>query len=351
MNRSHQRALAGLALASALACSSTREATINNQVIEQLAQQLESAYVFPDIGQRYADVLRAEQESHFSKLDPGELAAALTARLQSVHADGHLRVEGPHPELLEPTSTESNQTQGQSPPIEAAQWLAPDVAYLRANLFPCNDPTVDAVARFMWEHAGAGTLILDVRGHRGGGLAEIDVVFSELFAEETLLLYMETRKSVDESGGSPIKDGATVRRVAAPEGVVRRAHLAIPANTPRFLDAHVYVLTSGYTASAAEHLALSLKRTGRGVVVGEATRGGAHFGGTALLGEGFSAFVPVGRTYDPDTGADWEGVGVSPDIPVDPKGALIAVLIDCGLDAVEARRIDAQLGFVPPPRP
>ena len=39
-------------------------------------------------------------------------------------------------------------------------------------------------------------------------------------------------------------------------------------------------------------------------------------------GERFAAFVPVGRTYDPDTNWDWEGRGVAPDLQVPADQAL-----------------------------
>ena len=356
MSQSQQRTFAGLLIAGFLiaqlvSCASTQDGINHDRVVEQLASELESAYVFPDIGKRYAESLRAEPKSTYHGVEADAFAKMLSVRLQEVHADAHLRVEYFDTELESPKLPESDRREKSPPAIEAAQWLAPDVSYLRANLFPCDEATVTAVARFMDDHVGSKTLILDVRGHRGGGLAEMDVLFAELFSEETVLLHMETRKSVDDSGGSPIRDGATVRRIEAPEGVVRRTHMAVPGTNPRYVNTKVYVLVSGYTASAAEHLALALKRTGRGVVVGEATRGGAHYGGTALLDDGFSVFVPVGRTFDPDTNEDWESVGVTPDHPADAPMALIVALIDAGIDSVEARRINAMLGYSPPSRP
>jgi C-terminal processing protease CtpA/Prc len=38
------------------------------------------------------------------------------------------------------------------------------------------------------------------------------------------------------------------------------------------------------------------------------------------------AFIPVGRTFDPDTGKDWEGVGVLPDVEVPADQALDTAL-------------------------
>ena len=50
--------------------------------------------------------------------------------------------------------------------------------------------------------------------------------------------------------------------------------------------------------------------------------GGAHFGGMAPMGKAYAAFIPVGRTFDPDTGLSWEGTGVQPDVAVSADKAL-----------------------------
>jgi hypothetical protein len=54
--------------------------------------------------------------------------------------------------------------------------------------------------------------------------------------------------------------------------------------------------------------------------------GAGHFGGLMPIGERFAAFVPVGRTYDPDTDWDWEGRGVAPDVQVPADQALEVAL-------------------------
>jgi C-terminal processing protease CtpA/Prc len=38
------------------------------------------------------------------------------------------------------------------------------------------------------------------------------------------------------------------------------------------------------------------------------------------------AFIPVGRTFDPDTGKDWEGTGIEPDVKVPADQALDTAL-------------------------
>lgn len=112
-------------------------------------------------------------------------------------------------------------------------------------------------------------------------------------------------------------------RVAAPAGIVRHEHRAIPpAGGGAMSKAKVYLLVSRDTVSAGEHLALALKRTGRATLIGQSTRGAGNFGRPYKLPHGFSAFVPFGRTFDPDTGEGWEGTGVRPDIQVPAEEAL-----------------------------
>ena len=54
---------------------------------------------------------------------------------------------------------------------------------------------------------------------------------------------------------------------------------------------------------------------------------------------GYAAFIPVGRTYDPDTGQDWEGAGVQPDIAVPPAEALVRALTELGIAPGEAKAL------------
>jgi C-terminal processing protease CtpA/Prc len=48
----------------------------------------------------------------------------------------------------------------------------------------------------------------------------------------------------------------------------------------------------------------------------------------------YAAFIPVGRTFDPDTGEGWEGVGVKPDIAVVADKALDEALHRSGVSLV-----------------
>lgn len=198
----------------------------------------------------------------------------------------------------------------------------------------------------MIDHASAKALIIDARSHHGGGTAEMNVMLPYLYAKETPLVDMDVAERLEGDHGGPTdrgpgpgvvlgppgplrgrgistQDGRSLRVIPGPPGLVRHEHVAIPHPTEhRLFAAKVFYLTSSRTFSAAEHLAFAFKLTGRAVLIGERTGGGNHFGGWESLGDGLSAFIPIGRTLDPVTGADWEGVGVAPDVAVPAVHAL-----------------------------
>ena len=319
-------------------------------IATELARRLESDFVYADQGVRYAAALTDwAAQGRYDTLSGVALARSLTQDLQSVAPDGHLRVmhDGEGGEALrivvqrDPDSAEAAPLprQLQIPSIEQARWLAPGIAFVRFNLFPGDAETIKAASEFMSTHADAGTLIFDLRTHRGGGLDEMDAIFPWLFSKPTRLVTMATRRSVAEAGGSPLGDLASLRTVDADPRFVTREHWASPGKDQRLFKAKVYVLTSGATGSAAEHFALALKASGRGTLIGRATYGANHFGGDQDLGGGFTAFIPVGRTFDPGTGKDWESIGVAPDIDIAPEAALVKALTLAGLPQQDADRI------------
>ena len=303
-----------------------------------LAAKLDQRYVFPDVAKRYAAMLRANVASGaYDGINSAEqLARRLTLDLRAVSTDAHLAVRPVTPGPRMQQASAGAQQRFPWAPIEEQRWLAPGVAYIRFNVFPGDDATVAAVRDFMATHANAKTIIFDNRTHHGGGLAEMNAIFPYLFAKPTTLLTMDTRLSDAE------EEEPFVRKVAGPPDVVRREHYVEPSTTEkRLFKAKVFVLTSGATGSAAEHMTLALKRTHRATIIGEPTAGAGHYGGLVRVGDRFQAFIPVGRTFDPDTGKDWEGTGVEPDVPVPAKDALVAALVRSGIGEAQAERINA----------
>lgn len=312
-------------------------------VVEALATALDENFVFPAAGKRYAAALRAKlaQGGYARFADAEDFAQAVTADLQAVHEDGHLRLFAPQPGAAgDPPRPRSMPAGG----IEKSGWIADGVAYIQFSMFPGDAKTLAALRTFLADHQDADTLIIDARGHRGGGLGEMDLLFPQIYAAPTTLVHMDTRIAVEREQGSPFEDGTTVERVDGPDGVIRRAHKVVPAGNSGLNDAKVFLLTSRRSASAAEHLALSLKRTHRATLIGETTGGAGHYGGMVPVGGGYAAFIPVGRTFDPDTGIGWEGTGVAPDVAVPAARALVEALTRSGVAADRAEALSGEYG-------
>lgn len=195
------------------------------------------------------------------------------------------------------------------------------IAYLRYNQFLDNPSVAETGRAFLLAHRDARALILDCRANRGGGMAVMNAILPLFYDRPTLQMRMDTRTSAEAA--SPSEPDPTLVRQPSPAAIVRYDHVIRPdaLHTP-LSSIPIYYLISRRTASAAEALALALKRNHRATLIGEATAGANHFGDEVALGAGLLAFIPVGRAYDPATGADWEGVGIRPDIPVPPDHAL-----------------------------
>jgi C-terminal processing protease CtpA/Prc len=300
--------------------------------VTELAQKLEDYFVSPEVGKQYAAMLRSNLAAgkYASFPDAETFTKAVTVDLQAVHKDGHLNLR-----VLQPAAAERKmRMQDDGSGIEKSGWVANGVAYISFKGFPGNDVTIAGLKKFIADHRNAKVLIIDARQHRGGGLAEMNVLFPEMFAKETALLDMDTRSAVvRERGGGPDRDDF-VRTVAAPDGIYREEHYVVPAKDQGGLvKAKVYLLVSKNTGSAGEHLALALKRTHRATLIGETTHGAGNYGSFRPIGKTFVAFIPFGRTFDPDTNEGWEGVGVQPDVVVPADQALDEALKRAGVKA------------------
>jgi C-terminal processing protease CtpA/Prc len=312
-----------------------------HEALEKLAQLLEEDFIYPQIGKSYATILREKVKSktylQFAKAY--DFAKAVTADLQAVHAEGHLKLQPP-----QIVSSDDTVAASVVNGVGKVGMIAPGVGYISLHGFSGNSEEYNQLLKklrsALEQLSTAKTLIIDARPHTGGAMQEMDIMFSYFFDKPTMLVSMDTRLDVEKRGGSPLAEGETLKRVDAPAGIVRRMHYALPSSNATALStAKIFLLTSKKTASAGEHLALALKRTDRAILVGETTAGAGHFGRTVSLGGGYRAFIPVGRTFDPETGKGWEQTGVEPHIKVSADQALDQTLKRIGLDKSSGRKI------------
>lgn len=321
------------------------------EVLEALAAALEKDYVYPETGAKYAAMLRGKTSSvDYAVADDFAFAQKVQADLDAVNKDRHLRLLAPLPPGGTGGPTVVRVPAAGMKAIEYADRLTPDIAYIRFAMFPGDAETMAQLEKFLAANGGVKTLIVDARGHRGGAVREMDAMFSDLFDKQVELAQMELAQSVVDERPEMLMSGPTFRHVASKAGMARVQHFTKPAAHPRLANTTFYVLQSGFSGSAAEHFLLEVKMSGRGKLYGETSAGANHFGYGVELPNGFSTFIPVGRTFDPKTGWDWEGKGIAPDVNVPAADALLAVLKEAGVSADEAAMLNAEVGFVMPKR-
>ncbi|MFI8280980.1 S41 family peptidase [Streptomyces sp. NPDC085929] len=277
-------------------------------VIGETVRLLTEHYVFPEIAEQLAGLLqRRLAEGTYDVDGAEELARLVTADLQSVNGDRHLRLKH-HAEPVSPKQgaatldamrRDFDTSLGGAPRV---QLLDGGVAVLELApmLFPL-EWSAEPLGAALTLASRAQALIVDLRANRGGDPDTVAFVCSYLLDERTHLntMYWRGGERSEQSWSLPHVPGAR-----------------FGGSKP------LYVLSSGSTFSAAEELAYDLQQLGRAVVVGERTHGGAHPCQGWTVHPHLEATVPVGRAINPVSRTNWEGVGVQPDVPCAPGDSL-----------------------------
>ncbi|MEV4303446.1 S41 family peptidase [Nonomuraea sp. NPDC049624] len=277
-------------------------------VIDETTRLLTEHYVFPEVAEQVADLLRRRlTDGAYDVGGAAELARLVTADLQSVNGDKHLRLkhhaDPVSPEqgaaTLESIRRDYDASLGGAPRVELLDGGVA-VVELAPMLFPL-EWAAEPLSAALTLASRAQALILDLRDNRGGDPDTVAFVCSYLLDERTHLNTMHWR------GGERGEQYWSLPHVPGAR---------FGGSKP------LYVLSSGSTFSAAEELAYDLQQLGRAVVVGEPTRGGAHPCKGWTVHPHLEATVPIGRAVNPVSGANWEGTGVQPDIPCAAAEAL-----------------------------
>lgn len=172
---------------------------------------------------------------------------------------------------------------------DAAGTVVPDMAYIHIQQF--TDQTVPDLRAAIQnvKDKGYKGLILDLRNNPGGGLnATVDV--ADMFLDGGIVL-----TSVDREGSRTEYD--------AKPGVE--------------LDLPMVVLVNNNSASGSEVLAGALQDRGRAKVIGQQTFGKGSVNHLRQLSNGGALYVTIARWLTPN-GTLIEGVGLTPDIKLDP---------------------------------
>ena len=278
-------------------------------IVTEIHALLVEHYVFPDVATELDALLdKRNAEGAYAAADtPEELGGLVTADLQAVNGDRHLRLkhhedeipDGDDAAMVQVVRKEAALSLNGVPRLRA---LEGGVAHLELAplLFPV-ELSGDALAAALTLVAEAKALVLDLRENRGGDPGTVALICGYLLDEPTHLNTMYFR------------DGETYSQSWSPAYVPGKR---FGGTKP------IYVLTSPRTFSGAEELAYDLQQLGRATIIGERTGGGAHPRRGFTVHPHLEATIPTGRAINPVSGTNWELVGVTPDIEVPAEDAL-----------------------------
>ena len=273
------------------------------RVVHEVQSLVEARYVYPRIGAQVAQVLATGLAEGRYPADERRLAEAVTADLQSVNGDKHLRLlyhdqpighrePGDDAEEYAAVAGWAQQTCGG---VAGVRLLAGNVGYVdfQPVLFPVAI-TGELITAAMSLLAATEALIIDVRHCLGGEPTMVAFLISYLWDHDPAQL----------TGLQERQDDRPRQSWTLPYVPGRRFGRAKP----------VYALTSATTFSGGEQLAYDLQQLRRAVIIGETTRGGGHAREGFRVGPHLEATISVAAAVNPVSGTSWEGTGVTPDI-------------------------------------
>jgi hypothetical protein len=273
------------------------------RVIETVLEAYETHYVYPDLALRMSAHVRERwrQGAYADVATLAELTRLLRQDLREVSSDRHIWVDVKSPADLTPAIGEKAPTAliaeraRENFGFRRLEHLAGNVGYLKLDRFDDAVYAGDTATAAMNVLGHCDAVIIDLRENHGGHDTMVRLLASYFFAEPRLLgsLYFTRADSLEQAW--------------------TQAH--VPG--PRLDRADLYILTSRVTASGAEAFSYGLKHLGRALIVGEQTRGAAHWSEDYDFPDlQVRATVPIARPINPVTGTSWEGTGVEPDIAV-----------------------------------
>ena len=275
------------------------------RVVGQVGALVEEHYIFPEVATAVSR--RAGRRGWPNGRYPADaraLAAAVTADLQSVNGDKHLRLLY-HDEVL------PERTPGDDAEEYAAHGAVgrPDLRRRCVRPAPRRQRRLPGTAAdtVPGRHLRRDHHRRDepARGHRRAASSTCATARAASPAWPSFLAsFLWDHEPVQLTGLRERKDSLLKQAWTLPYVPGRRFGKTKP----------VYVLTSASTFSGGEQLSYDLQQLGRATIVGERTRGGAHAREGFVVHPHLEATISVAESVNPKTGGNWEGTGVAPDI-------------------------------------
>lgn len=292
----------------------TLDKQTRDQTIDSVLKLLRENYVFPETADRMeAHIRQLQKKGEYEKFaDPLRFAEKITADLQSISRDIHLRLRyseqilapenplsaGPSPEWL---ANLRRRLTRENFGLERVEILKGNIGLIQINYFASPIWAGETYTAALNTVANTDALIVDLRNNNGSmDENAVPFVCSYFFEDSVHLIDIHSRS----------------------DNQTRQFWTYAQVPGRKYLDKPIYVLTSNKTFSGAEDFAYDLQQLKRATIVGERTRGGANPGGTRRVGDHFSLWLPTQSAINPVTKTNWEQTGVAPDINVQTTKAL-----------------------------
>lgn len=288
--------------------SNDQESKKQKALIENIVEQFNNNYVFPEVAKEMGEHLYDQLEKEaYTGIDSKELAAQLTQDMRSITHDKHIRINCIERDANnKPTNSLVDiHKRFKNYGFEETKILEGNIGYIDLRLFfPINTDhnAKKVVHKIMNQMASTDALIIDLRKCVGGSPEMISLLVSYLYPEDTIIhlnnfFYRPTNSTF-------------------------KSYTLKEIDGDRLPDVPVYILTGAKTFSAAEEFCYDLKNLKRATLVGTTTGGGAHTVEPRKINKDFEMSLPTGRAINPITKTNWEGVGVSPHRAVSEEQAL-----------------------------
>ena len=284
-----------------------------NNIVDTICSLLRSNYIIAETGNAVSAQLHAA--SNQGKYDgmslPEEFASQLNADLVEWSGDKHLGVvydpewvqeirgEGSEDAYL--TEAMINEEKMGNFGFKHLEILDGNVGYLDLRIFFHPKYAGETAVAAMNYFSNCRALIVDLRSNGGGWGYMVALMCSYFLDNEEIVhlnsIYSRPEDRYYQSWSLPYVPGKILSEVP------------------------LYILTSRSTFSAAEEFCYNLKYLERCTIVGERTRGGAHPISSLVLDDNLILIIPEWTSIHPITKANWEGVGVEPDIEIPAEDA------------------------------
>jgi len=280
--------------------------------IASIISAVETKYVFPERLPAIVSRMRAGLTSGRYDLGATRFAEQVTEDLRQASQDRHMylnyapaeyaasAVAGGSDSTAALDALYARRTTRANHGLSELRILPGNIRYLRITAFPWMDDRTgaayDDALRFLRD---GDAVIIDLRNNGGGSHAAVRYLLSHFMKPEVLdITFLQA--------GEPPMQSHTLNH--------------LPAG--RIEGKPLYVLVNRQVGSAAEAFAYDVQQFKLGTLVGETTGGAANNNTFVPIAPGFMLSVSYGRPVHPVSGGNWEGVGVTPEIPVKSDKAL-----------------------------